>query len=96
MGKRYGWFVALLVVLLVVAACGPQMATPTPVEEAAPGEALPSATVAKSAEATPTEVAAEPTEEAEPPADLPVAEGDGHILGSPDAAVTIVEYSDFQ
>jgi protein-disulfide isomerase len=91
MRKQHGWLVVLVVVALMVAACGPEMATPTPGET----KAVVSPPTAQSTEA----VAASPT--AVPPvgplsyADLIDAE-DWHVLGSPDAPVTMVEYSDFQ
>jgi protein-disulfide isomerase len=99
MSQRNGLLVALLVLVLVVAACGPDMVTPT-------------ASVLDATETSPTMVAATeqipeagpvPGDEGDPataepaePVELPVAADDWHILGSPDAPVTIFEYSDFQ
>jgi protein-disulfide isomerase len=95
MGKRFGWLVVLLVVALLVAACGPEMATPTPGTESA--DTSPSATVADASPSATVEKAGE-TSESQPAAsaELPVDEDDWHVLGSPDAPVTIVDYSDFQ
>ena len=91
MVRRYGWSVVLLVIALLAAACGPQTATQAPTQEEAT-EAPPTSAAARTPETAPTEVASAPTEGAE----LPVAGDDWRTLGSPDAAVTIVEYSDFQ
>jgi protein-disulfide isomerase len=87
---------ALLVLVLVVAACGPDMVTPTAsVSDATETPATAVAATEQSPEAGPV-----PTDEADPataePVDLPVAADDWHVLGSPDAPVTIFEYSDFQ
>ena len=76
MTRKLSWLLVLLVVTMLVAACGPDMATPTPA--AKPEE----------------EVDAQPTAPAG--GELPVDADDWHVLGSPDAPVTIVEYSDFQ
>jgi hypothetical protein len=56
-------------------------------------------TEAEAEEAQPTVAESEeeePAAEADAPQDLPVNEDDWHVLGSADAEVTIVEYSDFQ
>lgn len=76
MTRKYSWLLVLLVVTMLVAACGPDMATPTPA--AKPEE----------------EVEVQPTAPAG--GELPVDADDWHALGSPDAPVTIIEYSDFQ
>jgi len=76
MKRKYSWLLVLLVVTMLVAACGPDMATPTPA--AKPEE----------------EVETQPTAPAG--GELPVDADDWHVLGSPDAPVTIIEYSDFQ
>jgi protein-disulfide isomerase len=82
----------LALVALLVAACGPMAITPTPQE----GAAQDAATTAPT-ENTATAAPEEPTgEEATTVAELPVDGDDWHVLGSPDAEVTIVEYSDFQ
>jgi len=83
MVRKHLWLLVLVAAALLVAACGPEMITPT-----APTEA---AVVVESTEVQ--EVAAE---DPEPTAELQVDEDDWRVLGSADAAVTIVEYSDFQ
>jgi len=78
-------------VLLLVAACGPQPATPT-----AKPAAGASAT-AKPATAPVATAVAQPTATAVPLdiGKLPVDPNDWHALGPADAKVTIVEYSEF-
>jgi hypothetical protein len=100
MGKKYGWLVVLISLALLVAACGPEMATPTPsdsIAEASPTAAM--APVKKTAtpapEGQPVQENA-PTKEPISSGDLPVDADDWHVLGSPDAPVTVIEYSDFQ
>ena len=92
MNFKHVWLVALVAVALVVSACGPQMATPTPVEEAAAETATP-AQAAQSPTATQGE---EQVQEPPSVAELSIDPDDWHVLGSPDAPVTIVEYADFQ
>ncbi len=82
MRLKQGWLIALLMTVLLIAACGSEKATQT---KKPPPETEP---------ASPTAV--EPTSEPKEPAPPPLSEGDGLVLGSPDAPVTIVEYSDFQ
>ena len=84
MVRRHVWLLVLVVAALLVAACGPEMITPT-----APTEA---AVVVESTEVQEKGTTAEP----EPTADVQVDEDDWRVLGSADAPVTIVEYSDFQ
>ncbi len=89
MKQKHSWWIALVVVALLVAACGPEMATPTPGGKAAAtptsgGKAAnPTATVAQVQATTPAQV-------------QPVAADDWRVQGSPTAPVTIIEYSDFQ
>jgi hypothetical protein len=73
------------------------MATPTPSEKVAV-ESSPAPTDEVAAASSPTAPQPEePTAESQPSAaPLPVDEDDWHVLGSPEASVTIVEYSDFQ
>lgn len=91
MRSRYIWFVVLVIAALLVAACGPEMATPLPREEAAPTPSSPSATEAPSA----TEESL--SEGAGSGAGSEVIDPDDwRAQGAVDAPVTIVEYSDFQ
>ncbi len=85
MRRKHSWLLLLAVVALLVVACGPEMATPTP-------------RVVGDTESSPTAAPAGETAESEPSAsgDLPVDSNDWHVLGSSDAPVTIFEYSDFQ
>jgi len=88
MDLKHGWLIVLVIVALLVAACGPEMTTPTPRETEAAGEpatAMPSAEVATEG----------PTVESLSYAGSVDAE-DWHVLGSPDALLTMVEYSEFQ
>jgi protein-disulfide isomerase len=91
MNRKHGSLVALVAVALLVAACGPGMATPTP--------GATEASVSTAA-AVPTQPI-QPTQPTQPTqlvvsADLPVDPSDWHVLGSADAPVTLIEYSDFQ
>jgi protein-disulfide isomerase len=93
MNQKPAWLMVLVVATLLVAACGPEMVTPTPADEAAAAEAPTTAPVGE----TTTEAQEEaPTEEPASAAELPVDADDWRVLGAPDAPVTIVEYSDFQ
>jgi hypothetical protein len=81
MSKRYRWPVVLVVLALLVTACGPVTSTPAETEDAVVG-------------GSPTEAA--PTSETVGSGGSPVDSNDWRVLGSEKAAVTIVEYSDFQ
>jgi hypothetical protein len=106
MRTKYGWLVALLAITLLVAACGPEMASPTPEEVVAVAntpadpatEAVDEEPQDEEPAAAATEVQGDPTEEPESAQEPeePVQSDDWHILGSPDAPVTIVDFSDFQ
>lgn len=89
------WFIALVAVLALATACGPQMASPTArTATDAPGTAP---TQAPSVGQTP--VVTQPAATALPTVDtgsLPVDPNDWRALGPADAAVTVIEYSDFQ
>ena len=85
MTRKHSWLLVLLVVTMLLAACGPDMSTPTPA--AKPEEA----------DTQPTAPPEEGVEETAPPAaELPVDDDDWRVLGSADAPVTMIEYSDFQ
>lgn len=98
MSRKHGLFIVLVIATMLVAACGPEMATPTPADEVVAES--PSPTEAQAGEAPVGETpASNPTSADEEPAEsgeLPVDDDDWHALGSPDAPVTIIEYSDFQ
>jgi protein-disulfide isomerase len=88
MKRKHSWFIALLVAVLLVSACGPEMTTPTPSNTDSAEKPAATATQAKeTAGSMPTSAAA---------GELPVDASDWHVLGSADAPVTIVEYSEFQ
>jgi protein-disulfide isomerase len=92
--KQERWLILLVAAALLLAACGPQMATPTPAGQAV-SDASPTAVPVSETTAPPaiTEAPAQPTVSL---ADLPVDPNDWHALGASDAAVTLIEYSDFQ
>ena len=86
MQKKASWLIVLVVLALLLAACGPEMTTPTPGADSATKTSLP-----------PTESAGEnPGSQPPPSEEAPVDPNDWHVLGSPDAPVTMIEYSDFQ
>jgi protein-disulfide isomerase len=80
------WFLIVVVAALLLAACGPQMAT---VEPGAGSTSAPAATEVQAAE-TPQE----PTPSSG--SEIVVDPDDWHVQGSADAPVTLIEYSDFQ
>jgi predicted small lipoprotein YifL len=85
MTRRLNWLLALLVLTMLVAACGPDMVTPTPGAEPEEADTQPTAPAEESPE--PVVLTA---------GELPVDEDDWRALGSADAPVTMIEYSDFQ
>lgn len=93
MRLKHGWLIVLVVAVLLVASCGGPLGAPTSAPEA-------TQTSSPTPESSEQEVVAEPDEEptetSAAPAELPVDSDDWRTLGSPDAPVTIVEYSDFQ
>ncbi len=95
MSRKRGWLFVLVVVALLVAACGPEMATPTP---SVVGDTESPPTSAPASETAAPEPSPSDTEDVKPPSsgESPVDAGDWRVLGSPDAPVTIVDYSDFQ
>ncbi len=98
MSRKHGLFIVLVIATMLVAACGPEMATPTPADEVVAES--PSPTEAQAGEApvgeTPAPIRRLPTKSPQRAGELPVDDDDWHVLGSPDAPVTIIEYSDFQ
>jgi protein-disulfide isomerase len=85
MTRKHSWLLLLLAMAMLLAACGPDMATPTP--GAKPEEAD-----------TQSTAAAKESPEATKPAgdEVLVDDDDWRVLGSADAPVTIFEFSDFQ
>lgn len=103
MKLKHSRLIVLVVAALLIAACGPEMATPTPGGKVAStptsGEKTaspPSSTPAAVGKTPAAGQGAAPTVEPLSMSDLPVDATNWHALGSPDAPVTIIEYSDFQ
>ena len=93
MRRKHGLFIVVVLAALLVAACGPEMATPTPADVVVAEPSSPTeAPVGETPASNPTSASEEPAAAGE----LPVDADDWHVLGSPDAPVTIIEYSDFQ
>jgi len=95
MRLKVGWLIVLAVIALLAVACGPQEDVPTLGEQATAEQAG----AAEVGETPTTAVEEKPTEEVAKSlasSELPVDEGDWHVLGSSDAPITMVEYSDFQ
>jgi protein-disulfide isomerase len=90
----------LVVLALLVAACGPEMTTPTASEPEDVGAAPTTDTdeVASTEEAATAETpTGSETDQEEPSTgEIAVDSDDWHVLGAADAPVTIVEYADFQ
>ena len=86
MSKGYRWVVVVLALALLVVGCGPEMVSTTP-ETRSSTDAAPSTTEREESEATP---------KPESGGETVVDPDDWRSLGSADAPVTIVEYSDFQ
>jgi protein-disulfide isomerase len=93
MRSKHGWLIGLVILVLLVAACAPDPGAPTLGDQATAQVAQDMAAVAETPEAAEKE---EPIQESPPTPELQVDPDDWHVLGSPDAPVTIVEYSDFQ
>jgi hypothetical protein len=93
MNRKHGALIALAIVTLLLAACGPQMATPTTQPTAG---SPPTAPVSSPAATVPQPTAAQPTVEPVDYAKLPVDPNDWHIIGSADAPLAIVEYAEYQ
>jgi protein-disulfide isomerase len=97
------WIIALVIVGLLVAACGPEIATPTTAPAEAPTTQQDETAAAPAAGQTEptespaaTESAGGPTAAPEPTDQAPAAADDWHVLGSETASVVMVEFSDFQ
>jgi protein-disulfide isomerase len=95
MRLKYGWLIVLVAIALLVAACGPQAEFPTLGEQATAEQATAADTGNNPTAAVEEQPTEKPAEGSTVP-ELPVDEGDWHVLGSADAPVTIVEYADFQ
>lgn len=91
MSLKRTWLAGLVVLALLVAACGPDMATPVPGGQATASTQAPTQAVTvaptQGAQATDT-----PVTSVKPPVDP----NDWRTQGSADATVTMIEYSEFQ
>jgi protein-disulfide isomerase len=97
MRLKHGWVIVVAVAVLLVAACAPQDGALTLSDQATAEDSSKPTVVGDAPTADEAEEATqEPSEGPTSAAALPVDEGDWHVLGSPEASVTIVEYSDFQ
>jgi protein-disulfide isomerase len=101
---KYSGLILLVIVTLLVAACGTEGVMPTPPDKtesedsptSAPAQVNEAPTEAEVDDAPTVAEVEETVEEMVASGDLLVDGDDWHVLGSPDAPVTIVEYSDFQ
>ena len=91
MRLKHTWLAALVALALLVAACGPDMSTPTPGGQATASTQAPT----QAATPAPTQ-AVKATDTPAASGELPVDPNDWRTLGSADAKVTLIEYSDFQ
>lgn len=88
----------LAVIALLAAACGPELPTSTPgaaLGDATAGAPTAAPTVAATTPATKPSTTV-PTPTPAGTGTLPVDQNDWHVLGSADAPVTMIEYSEFQ
>ncbi len=94
MKRKQGWFVALVLVALVLASCGPSTPTAKPPTSVAKTPTTPQV------QPTQGQATAQPTPQPTPiPVDwnsLTVDSSDWHVYGNANAPVTLVEYFDFQ
>ncbi|MBN1659248.1 MAG: hypothetical protein JXA93_12645 [Anaerolineae bacterium] len=89
MSWRHSSLIVLVLVVLLVGACGPMPTdSATPAEIGTPTQAPADADTPAPATLAPEGPAPEPGQAVDP--------DDYHVLGEPAAPVTIVEYSDFQ
>jgi hypothetical protein len=87
MKERRGWILVVAIVVLLVGACAPQDLTTPAVED----RETPQAATAPTGETSSAASSDSPSS-----AEYPVDEDDWHVLGAPDAPVTMVDFSDFQ
>jgi protein-disulfide isomerase len=96
MRSKHGWLIAVAIVALMVAACGPQEGGETLSDQATAEQSEVAASDMPPTQAAVVEATEETSESPAASAEMPVDAEDWHALGSPDAPVTIIEYSDFQ